>query len=98
MVLSTDPAQARSLARRKVAMYLGLPNYTNNWRRLGFTVGDLSGGGSDRLVDALFAWGDEDAIRERVQAHRDAGADQVAIQVVNDDKPAVLRVLASALA
>jgi hypothetical protein len=71
-----------------------LPNYTNNWLRLGFTEADLAGGGSDRLVDALVAWGDADAIRERIAAHWDAGADQVLLQVLNTDKMDVLRALA----
>jgi probable F420-dependent oxidoreductase len=97
VVLSTDPARARALARKRLAMYLELPNYTNNWLRLGFTEADLADGGSDRLVDALVAWGDETAIRERVQAHRDAGADQVALQVLNEDKLGVLRTLAPVL-
>lgn len=97
VVLATDPAQGRALARKRLAMYLELPNYTNNWLRLGFTEDDLAGGGSDRLVDALVAWGDEDVIRERVQAHRDAGADQVTLQVLNEDKLSVLRTLAPAL-
>jgi probable F420-dependent oxidoreductase len=98
VVLSTDPAAARELARRRLAVYLTLPNYTNNWRRLGFTDDDLAGGGSDRLVDSMVAWGDEDAIRTRVKAHHAAGADHVALQVLNPDKLAVLRVLAPALA
>ena len=97
VVLATDPTEARALARKRLAMYLELPNYTNNWLRLGFTTEDLAGGGSDRLVDALVAWGDETAIRARIQAHRDAGADQVAVQVLNDDKLAVLRTLAPVL-
>lgn len=93
VVLSTDPEQARALARDRLAMYLQLPNYTNNWLRLGFTEADLADGGSDRLVDALVAWGDADAIRERVAAHWEAGADQVALQVLNPDKLDVLRAL-----
>jgi probable F420-dependent oxidoreductase len=97
VVLATDPAEARALARKRLGPYLVLPNYTNNWLRLGFTEADLANGGSDRLVDALVAWGDADAIRERIQAHRDAGADQVAVQVLNEDKLAVLRTLAPAL-
>ncbi|MCA1655178.1 MAG: LLM class F420-dependent oxidoreductase [Pseudonocardiaceae bacterium] len=97
VVLMTDPARARALARQKLEMYLGLPNYTNNWLRLGFTEDDLRDGGSDRLVDALVVWGDEDAVRARVEAHREAGADQVALQVLNDDKLAVLRTLAPVL-
>ncbi len=94
VVLSTDPTEARAIARGKLAMYLQLPNYTNNWLRLGFTETDLADGGSDRLVDALVAWGDADAIRERIAAHWDAGADQVALQVLNTDKMDVLRALA----
>jgi probable F420-dependent oxidoreductase len=97
VVLSTDPAVARALARKTLDFYLTLPNYTNNWLRLGFTEADLADGGSDRLVDALVAWGDEEAIHERVQAHRDAGADQVALQVLNEDKLSVLHTLAPAL-
>jgi probable F420-dependent oxidoreductase len=97
VVLTTDPAEARARARQRLEMYYALPNYTNNWLRLGFTEDDYAGQGTDRLVDALVAWGDETAIRERVQAHLDAGADQVALQVLNDDKLAVLRTLAPAL-
>jgi probable F420-dependent oxidoreductase len=97
VVLSTDPTEARAIAREKIAFYFDLPNYTNNWRRLGFTDADLADKGSDRLIDALVVCGDEDTIRTRVQAHQDAGADQVAIQVLNDDKLAVLRRLAPAL-
>jgi probable F420-dependent oxidoreductase len=97
VLLDTDPDRARAVAREKLAFYLTLPNYTNNWLRLGFTEADLAGGGSDRLVDGLVAWGDEDTIRARLEAHREAGADQVAVQVLNDDKLAVLRTLAPAL-
>ncbi|MFC4858906.1 LLM class F420-dependent oxidoreductase [Actinophytocola glycyrrhizae] len=94
VVLSTDPGQAREIARSQLAMYLTLSNYTNNWLRLGFTQADLEDGGSDRLVDALVAWGDEEAIRGRIAEHWDAGADQVALQVLNEDKMGVLRALA----
>jgi probable F420-dependent oxidoreductase len=82
VVLETDPDTARSTARRMLATYLSLPNYTNNLRRLGFGDDDLAEGGSDRLVDALVAWGDEEAIAARVAAHRDAGADHVCVQVL----------------
>jgi probable F420-dependent oxidoreductase len=82
VVLETDPDAARAIARSHLAVYLGLPNYTNNWKRFGFTDGDLTDGGSDRLVDAFVAWGDEDAIVERVKAHREAGADHVCVQVL----------------
>ncbi|MFF4542793.1 LLM class F420-dependent oxidoreductase [Streptomyces sp. NPDC001435] len=83
VVLETDPARARALARDSLAMYLTLPNYTNSFLRLGFTEDDLASGGSDRLIDALYAWGDEDRIRDRVTAFHEAGADHVALQVVN---------------
>ncbi len=82
VVLETDPDTARSIARNAMATYLGLPNYTNNLRRLGYGDDDLADGGSDRLVDAIVAWGDEDAVRDRVRAHHDAGADHVAVQVL----------------
>lgn len=97
VILTKDPVEARAIGRQKLELYLGLPNYTNNWRRFGFTDSDLADGGSDRLVDAMVVWGDEDTIRERVEAHLAAGADQVAIQVLNEDKLAVLRTLAPAL-
>jgi probable F420-dependent oxidoreductase len=83
VVLETDPARARALARDSLAMYLTLPNYTNSFLRLGFTEDDLASGGSDRSIDALYAWGDEDRIRDRVTAFHEAGADHVALQVVN---------------
>ncbi|MEU8786931.1 LLM class F420-dependent oxidoreductase [Streptomyces sp. NPDC048637] len=81
VLLESDPATARSLAREHhVSFYLQLPNYTGSLRRLGFGDDDFAGGGSDRLVDAIVAWGDVDAVRRRVQEHHDAGADHVAIQ------------------
>jgi probable F420-dependent oxidoreductase len=82
VVLATDPVQARSIARAYLAQYLQLPNYTNSWLRLGFTPDDLAAGGSDRLVDALVAWGGVDAIRERVAGHLNAGADHVCLQAL----------------
>ncbi|MFI5678319.1 LLM class F420-dependent oxidoreductase [Streptomyces cellulosae] len=85
VVLETDPARARSLARGALAIYLALPNYTNNFLRHGFTEDDLTDGGSDRLIDAVFAWGDESAIRARIDAFREAGADHVALQVVDGE-------------
>ncbi|MGW0335408.1 TIGR03620 family F420-dependent LLM class oxidoreductase [Streptomyces sp. NPDC003011] len=83
VVLETDPARARALAREFLALYLTLPNYTNNFLRHGFTEADLADGGSDRLVDALFAWGEESRVRERIDAFIAAGADHVALQVVD---------------
>ncbi|WP_274913118.1 LLM class F420-dependent oxidoreductase [Streptomyces sp. WZ-12] len=83
VLLETDPAKARALIRAEhLGLYLTLPNYTNSLRRLGFEDDDFAGGGSDRLVDALVAWGDADAIRRRVQEHHDAGADHVALQPI----------------
>jgi hypothetical protein len=68
-----------------MAVYLTLPNYTDNLRLFGFDDDDLAPPGSDRLVDAIVAWGDEDAIRVRVQQHLDAGADHVCIQPIASD-------------
>lgn len=82
VVLETDPSTARSIARLHLTSYLGLPNYANNWKRQGFTDDDIANGGSDRLVGALVVWGDEAAIARRIQAHRDAGADHVCVQVL----------------
>jgi probable F420-dependent oxidoreductase len=84
VAVTSDAFIARELGRKYIERYLGLPNYTNNFRRLGFTDEDLSGGGSDRLIDAMVAWGAEDDIRRRIQEHRDAGADHVCIQVLSD--------------
>jgi probable F420-dependent oxidoreductase len=85
LVLDTDAERARATARLHLSGYLALPNYANNWRRIGFTDDDIAGGGSDRLVDALVVWGDESTIAARIQEHRDAGADHVCIQVLTDD-------------
>jgi probable F420-dependent oxidoreductase len=85
ILLETDAAKARGLARAALKIYLGLPNYQNNLRWLGYGEADFAGGGSDRLVDAIVAWGDEAALRRRIQAHRDAGADHVCIQPLRPD-------------
>jgi probable F420-dependent oxidoreductase len=82
VVLETDPTRARAAAREHLTGYLKLPNYTNSWREDGYGDADFAGGGSDRLVDALIAWGDADAIAARVRAHHEAGADHVCIQPV----------------
>ncbi len=89
VVLETDPAKAREIARLHLQTYLALPNYANNWKRHGFTDDDIADGGSDRLVDALIGWGDEAAIAARVQQHRDAGADHVCVQVLTSDPRAL---------
>ena len=82
VLLEDDPTEARRLGREALAWYLTLPNYTDNLRWLGFSEDDLADGGSDALVDALVAWGDEDAIRARVLEHLEAGADHVCIQPI----------------
>jgi probable F420-dependent oxidoreductase len=84
VILEADPDRARTVARGALAVYLKLPNYTNSWLRLGFTEDDLAGGGSDRLVDALYAWGDEDRVRRRVEEFWAAGADHVALQLLGE--------------
>ena len=85
VALTTDPERARKLGRQHLETYLLLPNYTNNLRRLGFGDEDFADGGSDRLIDALVAWGDVESIAERVQEHRDAGADHVCIQALVEE-------------
>jgi probable F420-dependent oxidoreductase len=85
VVLETDSSRAREIGRRHVAGYLQLPNYVNNLRTLGFGDDDFADGGSDGLVDAIVAWGDEEAIAGRVSEHLEAGADHVAIQAYADD-------------
>jgi len=102
VTLERDPAKAREMGRAHLAIYLGLPNYTNNLRALGFTDDDFADGGSDRLIDALVAWGGVDRIAAMVRAHHDAGADHVCIQVLiprgGSESPAVgWRELAPAL-
>ena len=83
VVLSTDPTEARTIARAGMKIYMGLPNYWNNLLRLGFTDEDRENGGSDRLVDAIVAWGTDDKISARINEHVAAGADHVCVQVLN---------------
>jgi probable F420-dependent oxidoreductase len=100
VVRDRDPSTARETARKHTATYVKLPNYTNNLRNFGFGDDDFADRGSDRLVDAIVAWGDTDTIARRVSAMRDAGADHVCIQVIrpDDDIPrADWRELAGAL-
>jgi probable F420-dependent oxidoreductase len=85
VVLETDPDKARAIARGHTALYTTLPNYTNNLRGFGFGDDDFPDAGSDRLVDAIVAWGDVDTLAERIAAHHDAGADHVCIQVLRAD-------------
>ena len=105
VILESDPASARSIARSTLSQYLALPNYTDNFLRIGFAPDDLEHGGSDRLVDGLIAWGDTDAVLRRISEHHAAGADHVCVQVLTSgDRHAgrlprqEWRVLAGALA
>ncbi|MFC1413135.1 LLM class F420-dependent oxidoreductase [Streptacidiphilus sp. N1-12] len=92
VVLDADPERARSTGRDYLARYLQLPNYTGNLLRLGFSEQDFADGGSDRLVDALFAWGDADAVRARAEEFLAAGADHLALQLVTGgDQPGLPR-------
>ena len=85
VLLETDAAKARGLGRQALAPYMQLENYVNNWRRLGFGDADLGGGGSNRFIDANVAWGDEGALRRRIQEHWDAGADHICIQSISPE-------------
>jgi probable F420-dependent oxidoreductase len=82
ILLESDPTTARRAAREALSRYMQLENYVNSWRREGFGD-DLTGGGSNRFLDAMVAWGDEGAIRARIQEHWDAGADHVCIQPIS---------------
>ena len=85
VVMETDPDKARSLARATAKTYQALPNYRNNWLRMGLNESDIDGEGSDAFIDATFAWGDAEAIKARIAEHYDAGASHVCIQPVNRD-------------
>jgi len=85
VVLLEDPDAARTVGRSILRSYLTLPNYLNSWRRLGFSDDDFAGDGSDRLVDAMVAHGDVDAVIPRLVEHLDAGADHVAVQALAPD-------------
>jgi probable F420-dependent oxidoreductase len=84
-VLEDDPSEARRIGRAYMAWYLGVENFRKSLLWQGFTEGDLAGGGSDRLVDAIVAWGDEAAVRRRLDEHVAAGADHVCLQAISDD-------------
>jgi probable F420-dependent oxidoreductase len=98
VVLETDPERARAIGRPRVQQpYLGLTNYLNSLRRLGWTDADFADGGSDALIDALVLHGDAETIARGITAHLEAGADHVAIQVLNPDPLLALQALSSAL-
>ncbi|MGA8126064.1 MAG: LLM class F420-dependent oxidoreductase [Mycobacterium sp.] len=82
VVLTTDADEAREVGRKSVDFYLDLSNYVNNWRRLGFTDADVRKPGSDKLIDAVVAYGTPEAIAASLNEHLEAGADHVAIQVL----------------
>lgn len=83
VILEEDPARARDLARTVAQMYLGLPNYRNNWLRMGLEEDDFENGGSDKFIDTTFAWGSLNQVKARIAEHFDAGASHVCIQPVN---------------
>jgi probable F420-dependent oxidoreductase len=91
VLLDTHPDTARETARAHLEIYLQLPNYSRNLRRLGFSEQDLSQGGSDRLVDSVVCWGDEDSVARRVREHLEAGADHVCLQVLGAPRGAMPR-------
>jgi probable F420-dependent oxidoreductase len=97
VVFEADPERARAVARPGVQMYLGLTNYTSNWKRLGFTDEDIADGGSDRLIDALVLHGDTDKIAAGINAHLEAGADHVNLQVLGEDPVPAYRAIAKAM-
>jgi probable F420-dependent oxidoreductase len=81
--LCADAAVARGVARKGLSMYLQLPAYKRQWARFDFGESDCLLGGSDRLIDALVAWGDEDAVRARIAAHIEAGANRIIVTPYN---------------
>jgi probable F420-dependent oxidoreductase len=81
-VLTTDAEQARAIARKMLPVYFNLANYRNNWKRLGFSEEETTFPGSDRLIDALVAYGTPEAIAARLKEHLDAGADHVPVQIL----------------
>jgi probable F420-dependent oxidoreductase len=91
VVLESDPERARRIARTHAATYLVAPNYTNNLRSLGLGDEDFQGGGSDRLIDAVVAWGNGEAVARRVHEHHQAGADHVCVQVLTESGDAFPR-------
>lgn len=93
VVLETDPVKARAIARGTLELYLTLENYRRLWSTLGFFDADMAGGGSDRLIDSLIAWGDEDALRARIKDHLDAGATHVCFNPVSATNGVDMRAL-----
>src|SRR5689334_13503294 len=98
VVLTTDAEEARAVGRQTVEFYLGLSNYVNNWLRLEFTQADVRKPGSDKLIDAVVAYGTAEDIARRLAEHLEAGADHVAIQVLGGDSDKTLLPALSELA
>ena len=87
IILETNADRARDAARKMLAMYLQAPNYLNNWKRMGFNDSDFQNGGSNRLIDDNFAWGDQSAVIQRIEEHWSAGADHVCVQSIDPNNP-----------
>ncbi|WP_293000777.1 LLM class F420-dependent oxidoreductase [Mycobacterium sp.] len=85
-VLTTNGEEARAIGRKVLPVYFNLANYRNNWKRLGFTDAETTFPGSDRLLDALIAYGTPEAIAARLKEHLDAGADHVPVQILTKDE------------
>jgi len=83
--ITEDAAQARRVARAALELYMPLPNYRNNWLRLGFTEADLEGAGSDRFIDAMVLWGSAEVVRGRLERYFEQGASHVAVQALRPD-------------
>ncbi len=93
LILETDPAAARAIGRKRLAGALEAENYRNLWKELGFTEDDMANGGSNRFIDGLIGWGDEAALRRRIQEHLDAGATQVCCAPIAADGGIDMRVI-----
>ena len=85
VTIETDPVKARALGRKELARYMVLPNYRNNWLRIGFSEAELENGGSDRFIDAMCLWGDAETVKKGLRAHFTAGATHVCLQPVHAD-------------
>ncbi len=85
-LLCEDAELARKISRAALAIYMPLPAYQKEWRNWGFEESDWAGGGSDRLIDMIVAWGDESAIRDRIAEYEDAGASHIAVSAYNPER------------
>ena len=83
--IEPDRARARVLGRAELSRYMVLPNYRNNWLRLGFSEAELADGGSDRFIDAMVVSGSVDEVKAGLRAHFEAGATHVCLQPVHAD-------------